>query len=444
MTNLKKKIKNDKNINGNKDIYRWIAFVLGSIAQLFNFFHRVNTTVLAPYLIETFKISSTSLGLISSIYFYSYAALQPVVGVLTDRWKPRKMLTISVAIMTLGTLIYAYSPSFTITFIGRLLIGIGSSAIMVPVSWMIAKYFAYNIRGFLFAILMFIGGIGSLSAASPFAKLITYFGWRNALANIAFVTFVLAVLIWLVVRDNNSNKIDEANLNNRNIENIITTDEEKISWFTIFKEVASIPIIKYCIIVSVTAYGAMMSFQGLWAVPFFMDIYKMDKSTASGLVTIIPLGFLVGLLVLGRFYDTKYGKILYLFSGVSSLALYLSFFLWMDKFTGYNIFKILFFVWGFFQGSLPYIFKVYSVVLPKRDYGAALGIVNIFPLLGCALYQSITGLLFDLFGGGANVLHRSVGSYRIYFLFLALSVAVAALTILKIIKILNKDYKGKI
>ena len=64
-------------------------------------------------LVETFKISSTSLGLLSSIYFYSYAALQLVVGVLTDRWRPRKILTVCIFIMTLGTLIYSYSPSFT-------------------------------------------------------------------------------------------------------------------------------------------------------------------------------------------------------------------------------------------------------------------------------------------------------------------------------------------
>jgi len=444
MTSLKEKIKNYNNINESKDIYKWVAYILGSIAQLFNFFHRVNTTVLAPYLLETFKISSTNLGLISSVYFYSNAALQPVVGILTDRWKPRKMLTISVTIMTLGTLIYAYSPIFTIAFIGRLLIGIGSAGIFIPVSWMVTKYFTYDKRGFLFAIIMFTGSIGTILAASPFAKLITYFGWRNALTNIAFASFALVVLIWLVVRDDNSNKINEANLDNKDKKSVIKTDEEKISWFTTFKEIVSIPIIKYSIIVSMTTYGAMMSFQGLWAVPFFMDIYKMDKSAASGLVTIIPLGSLVGLLVLGRFYDTKYGKILYLLGVASSLVLYLSFFLCIDKFIGYNFFKTLFFIWGFWQGALNYIFKVYSVVLPKRHYGAALGIINVFPLFGCALYQSISGLLFDLFGGGANVLHRSVGSYKLYFLFLILSIITAILITLKMIKILNKDYKGKI
>jgi sugar phosphate permease len=444
MTNLKEKIKDGDQSNKGNDFYKWIAYILGSIAHLFNFFHRVTTSVLAPYLVETFKISSTSLGLMSSIYFYSYAALQPVVGILTDRWKPRKTLTVCVFIMTLGTFIFAYSPSFIFTYLGRLLIGIGSAGIFVPVSWMITEYFAYDKRGFIFAILMFIANIGSLLATSPFAKLIAHFSWRNSLANISYISFALAVLIWLVVRDGNSNKIKEVNLNNQDKKSVTKTEEEKSSWWVVCKEVFSIPIIKYCIIASMTSYGALMSFQGLWAVPFFMDVFRMEKSAASGLVTIIPLGVLSGILILGRFYDTKYGKLLYLLGSVSSLVVYLTLFLGMDKFIGDNFFKILFFIWGFCQGAGPYIFKIYSMILPKRHYGTALGIINMFPLIGCALYQSITGLLFDLFGGGTKVLHRSVGSYKLYFLFLTLSMVITILSVLKIIKTLNQDYQGKI
>ena len=73
-----------------------------------------------------------------------------------------------------------------------------------------------------------------------------------------------------------------------------------------------------------------------------------------------------------------------------------------------------------------------------------MGIINVFPLLGCTLYQSVTGLLFDLFGEGTNVLHRSVGSYRIYFLFLTSSIITAILFTFKVVKTLNKDYKGKV
>jgi len=307
VTNLKEKVRNCNKSRIGNDFYKWIAYLSGTIAYVFVNFHRVNTTVLAPYFIEIFKVSSSSLGLMSSIYFYSYAALQPVVGVLTDRWKPRKMLTVSVVMMTFGALVYAYSPTFKVIFLGRFLVGIGSAAIMVPVSWIITKYFSYDKRGFLFAILMFSGNIGSILAASPFAKLITHFGWRNALTNIAYSSFALAVLIWLVVRDDNSSRIKKVRLDNKDVESIIKIDKEKASWFTVLKEVFSIPIVRYCFF-SAPLYSAMMSFQGLWAVPFFMDIYKMEKSAASGLVTMIPIGLVVGVLLLSKLNDTKYGK----------------------------------------------------------------------------------------------------------------------------------------
>jgi len=442
MNNLKEKIKDGEQSNRNSGYYKWAAYILGSIAEMFSFFHRVNTSVLAPYLEDTFKISSASLGLMSSTFFYSYSAFQPVAGILTDRLKPRKMLTISILIMTLGTFTYAYSPNFFFAYMGRLIIGIGSAATFIPASWIITEYFSYNKRGFLFAIIMFIANIGSILATSPLAKLTTYFGWRNALANIAFATLILAVLIWFGLRDDHSNEIKGVKLDNKDRKNIIT-EEEKSSWLDIFKELVSMPIIKYCIIVSMMSYGALMSFQGLWAIPFFMDIYKMERIAASNLISIIPIGFLIGILILGRFYDTKYGKLSFLLSGVSGLVIYLSFFLFMEKFTSYNFFKILFFIWGFCQASGPYILKIYSMVLPKRYYGTAMGIINIFPFLGCALYQSITGLLFDLFGG-ADVLHRSAGSYKLYFLFLTLSMIIVILSVTKIIKTLNKNYQGKL
>jgi len=378
----------------------------------------------------------------SSIYFYSYAALQPVVGVLTDRWKPRKMLTLSVIMMTLGTLIYTYSPSFIFTYIGRLLIGIGSAGIFVPVSWIITKYFSYDKRGFLFAILIFIGNIGSLLAASPFAKLITYFGWRNALANVAFTSFALAILIWLVVRDDNSNKINEANLNNKDKKSVIKTEEEKSSWFVVCREVASIPIIKYCFVSSLT-YATMMSFQGLWAVPFFMDIYKMEKSAASDLVTMIPLGFLIGVLLLSKLNDTKYGRYNFFFVNATSLIVYLIFTISTINLPNTFVIILLFLI-GFSNSADPYLLKIYSLIFPKRYYGTALGIVNMFPFILSAVYQSFTGLLFDLSEGGVDALQRNVGSYKLYFLILTISLVVATLARVEMIKILNKDYKGKI
>lgn len=120
MKNIKKEVTNNYNsIIKNKDLCKWFAYILGSIAYIFSIFHRINTVVLIPYLAETFRASSGTLGFMSSMFFYIYGPFQLIVGVLVDKWEPRKVLTLFVFIMSLGTLIFAYSPRASYSLFGE-------------------------------------------------------------------------------------------------------------------------------------------------------------------------------------------------------------------------------------------------------------------------------------------------------------------------------------
>lgn len=449
MTKTKSDLINYITFNRNNDLFKWVAYILASLAFAFSFFHRANTGVLAPYLIETFKASSIMLGLLSSIYFYSYSLMQPIIGFLIDKWKPRKMLTLAIFIMASGTLIFASAPNLTFICIGRFLLGIGCAGIYIPGSWILTKYFAPSKRGFLFSIFIFSGNIGFLLSASPFAKLINSLGWRNSLIGIGFISFIMMFLVWIFVKDNDSNKydkIEEISLYNKEGANIKNSNRgnKKVSWSFMWKEIFSKPIIKYCTISISLTYGATMSVQGLWAVPFLMDIYKYEKSIAYNLLTMIPFGYMVGILLFSKFNDTKYGKYLYFSVNACSTIIYLIFTLFTAQLP-YVLISTLLFLLGFTRAGTPYILRIYSIFLPQQYYGIALGITNIFPLLGVALFQSFSGVLFDLFGG-SNVLYRSLSSYKIYFLFLAISLAITTLVsyyIIKIVKNIIKERENK-
>ena len=440
MTKSNKKAKKYSALNDK--FSNWTTFILGSVAYLLNFFHRVNNSVLAPNLIETFNVSSANLGLMSSTYFYSYAFLQPAVGVLTDRWKPRITLTISVTIMTLGNFIFAYSPNFTYAYLGRFLIGVGSAGTYIPISWLISENYSPEKRGLIFALLPFIGHTGSLMATSPLANLIDHLGWRKSLSSIAYFSAFLTLLIALFLRDGSSNKAVavESKVDNK-INN--KSRKDKVNWLDTLKEVLKIPVMKYAITASSISYSALLSFQGLWAIPFLMDICKIERGMASNLMSMMPLGMVLGILTLGRFFDTKYGKYLYLSAGIFAFIVYASFFFFMNTFAShsYKLLRVVFFTWGLFQGTGPYLMKVYSMVLPRKNFGAALGMANTFPFILAAVYQSFTGLLFDLFGKTGS-LGRSLFSYKLYFLFLMLSLLISVLSLTKAIKILDRDYKG--
>jgi sugar phosphate permease len=189
---LTKKYSNDKNAKYSIHVF---AYILGAIAFMFTIFNRMNIAVLTPYIIEIFQVSSSSLGFLSGIYFYIYSFSQPFVGVLVDKLKPRKMLALSVIIISLGTFVFAFASNIVFIYFGRFLIGAGSAGIFIPVNWLINKYFSFEKRGFLIFILQFIGNLGSILATGPFAGLIRLLGWKNALISIGLIAITMGIFI---------------------------------------------------------------------------------------------------------------------------------------------------------------------------------------------------------------------------------------------------------
>jgi len=401
---------------------KWFAYILGSIAFIFAFFHRLNMTVLSPDLIHTFAISNTLLGLMSGMYFYAYSLLQPIVGILVDKWKPRKVLILFVFLMSLGTLIFSYSPNLSLLFLGRFLIGMGSAGIFIPVSWMVSKYFDYNKQGILFSIFIFSGNIGAVLATSPFEKFISIFKWRNTLGIIASLTFVLTLLIYLFVRNDNSISEEKDSFNNKKMRD---------NWFIVLRDTFKIPVIRYCLC-TFLCFAAIISLQGLWAIPFLMGVYGFEKNIASNFVTMIPIGFLIGTLIFAKINDTKYNKYVFSMAMFLSALIYLTFTIFTNKLSN-NIIMLMFFLIGSCQGTVPFTFKLYSLFLPKRTYGTSLGILNLFPMLLCALFQSFTGFLFDILKS------NSLMSYKAYFFFLFFALTIAAWASVRIIKIISRD-----
>ncbi|MBN2395520.1 MAG: MFS transporter [Candidatus Atribacteria bacterium] len=415
--------------------FRWFAYVLGAIGFMFTIFHRVNSAVLAPYIIETFQASGATLGLMSGIYFYVYSLSQPMIGILVDRLKPKKMLTLSVLMISLGTFAFAFAPSIMIIYLGRFLIGAGCAGIFIPVTWIISKYFPFKQSGFLLFMVQFVGNIGSIMAAAPLANLISWLGWKDALIVIGFISIVLGIMIWITVKDSNGSSLQN------NAEYTKKKTETDRNWFSIIQELYKMPIIKYCLLSSLT-YASMLSFQGLWVVPYLMDVYRIGNINASSMATSIPTGYVIGLLLFSKVSDTKYGKYIYFSANVFITIVYLSLALFLENIPTHLISMMLFII-GISNGASPFLMKIYNLILPKKYFGTALGIVNTIPFLLTAIYQSFSGYLFDVFGG-TDLLRRSLLSYRVYYLFLTISLIVGSWAVFKILTILRVKYKDMI
>jgi MFS family permease len=84
--------------------------------------------VISPDLVRIFHLDASDLGLLTSVYFLSFALFQPLLGVLLDRFGPRRVEGSLLLIAAAGSLMFAWSNGAFLLIVGRGLIGLGVSA----------------------------------------------------------------------------------------------------------------------------------------------------------------------------------------------------------------------------------------------------------------------------------------------------------------------------
>lgn len=400
--------------------YRWLGFSIIIAVFFIVYFHRVSTSVLVPDLLKTFGVSSTVLGVMASAYFYSYGTFQPIVGILVDRYKPRRVISMCAFLMGVGSLTFALAPNFLVALVARVIIGVGAGGVFVPITWYISRWFDSSERAFPFSLVLVSGNAGAVIAAGPLGVLVAVLTWRSAILVVTAVTFILAALTFTFVRSEPEGASSSKNNENSAYVSDSKNSSVKTGWLGILKATLGQRDVRYALSASFLMYGALMSFQGLWGVPFLIDVYGYSRSTASGLITILPIGFIIGCLTLGKLLDTKMGKLIYVMGYLTSTIIYFILTTATNYLTPFELFLCIFML-GFANAVFPFVLKLYSQVFPHVNFGAAMGIVNSFPFFGGVVFQPLTGFVFDFFTS------HSLVAYRYFFLLLTITTVIATI-----------------
>ncbi len=149
---------------------------------------RTVNVIIAPALVADFSLGAADLGLLTSVYFIVFAAFQVPLGVLLDRYGPRRVQAALLLIAALGGAMFAVGESFTMLAVARGCIGLGVSgclmgAFKANVMWWPRERLAL-VNGCTVA----FGSFGALSATVPVEMLLQAIGWRGIFALIAAAT----------------------------------------------------------------------------------------------------------------------------------------------------------------------------------------------------------------------------------------------------------------
>ncbi len=178
----------------------WIGVLLGS-GILVNYFDRITLSVAAPQLQQEFGLNAAEIGLIFSIFFWSYALLQIPVGVVLDRFGVMPIGRIGAALWSLATALTALAGGVGGIIAARLLLGIAEAPAFPANAKATGYWFPRSERALATAIFDSAAKFSNVIGAPLIGLAVVIFGWRGAFWSMAVLNFVYFILFYLVYRD---------------------------------------------------------------------------------------------------------------------------------------------------------------------------------------------------------------------------------------------------
>jgi sugar phosphate permease len=377
-----------------RDPHRWVVFGIISSIYFFVYFHRVSTSVIAPDLLAVFQADATALGFMSSMYFYVYAFEQPLVGYLSDRLGPRRVVSLWTLAAAIGCVVFAFAPTIGWASVGRAIIGFGVGGVYVPALKAFSQWFVKKDFSTMTGLFLAAGNLGALVATTPLVWMAQACGWRASFHIIAGITVVLALAAFFFTRDHSRVQFP--------VNNPVVSQNPSYPRKATTSIGSVLTSFRFWVFGSLLfgVIGTFLTLQGLWATPFLMSRFGVELTYASKINMLIPLGFIAGSPLWGwvgsRIGRNKMTLLIGLLIIMTAMwtGLIIRSIPW--GITGVMI--VMFVIGGAAGGLATILWTLVRESTPGAVLGLTTGLLNPFPLLGIAVFQGWTGAILDSVG----------------------------------------------
>jgi MFS family permease len=242
--------------------------------------YRVTGAVVAPYLVEDFALDARDIGFLTSVYFFTFAAMQLPAGLLLDRFGPRRVVAVLLCFGIIGALVLATANGFAALAAGRALLGLAGSTCLMASFTAAALWWQRERLVLINGAILGLGSLGGLIATLPAEWLLQAVDWRWLWAGLGALTFGVILGLLRLVPERSAGA---------------TRGSAWSGYAAIFR----LPLFWRIAPVMTLTQGGWLAYQGLWAGAWLADIAGLDRQTAAAHLLLMISAAVPGYLLFG-------------------------------------------------------------------------------------------------------------------------------------------------
>ncbi|WP_369183594.1 nitrate/nitrite transporter [Streptomyces sp. Y1] len=270
----------------------WLAWSIGVSVYVLAVIHRTSLGVAGLDAADRFGIGASALSTFSILQVLVYAAMQIPVGLLVDRYGPRKVLLLGVLLLSTGQLAFAFSSSFGPALASRAVLGCGDAMTFISVLRIAARWFPAAKNPFVAQLTGLVGMGGNLITTVVLAQALHSEGWTPTFTAIALLGVAVFALVALFLREVPARAPSVGRTVEAPVERPRIGHQVRACW----RE----PGTRLGLWIHFTTQFPGNTFGLLWGMPYLIQAQGLSRAEAGGLLTLLVLANMTSGFVFGR------------------------------------------------------------------------------------------------------------------------------------------------
>jgi sugar phosphate permease len=365
-----------------------VVLVPFAAGYFMSYLYRNINAVVGRYLIDELGLSGADIGLLTAAYFFTFALAQIPIGIMLDRFGPRRVNSALLCVAAAGAILFSFGSDRDALMLSRALIGLGVGGALMSSFQAITLWYPKERWAFFNSVIMTVGGLGAVAGTGPVEAALQFTTWRGLFLALGIGTVGVAALIFFVVPERRRE-----------------VQPERLG--TVIKGVAHVlgnralwsmaPMLLF-------TQATNLAILGLWAGLWLRDVAGFDRTTAAVYVSLLNLGLTAGFVfnALASEFATRRRIPLEHVTVALVVAFLLVQVLIVLRIDPQGAWTWIAF--GFFANGVIFCYPILAGRLPVAFSGRANTSANFVSFLGAFLGQYAIGWVMDLFprqpGGG--------------------------------------------